>query len=178
MNAAAVALLAVLTVVGVPLWGERPPLPRLAVPPRLVLAGAAGLLVVAGGLAWHAPAAGATTSMLAAALAVSGSVTAGGPVVVAVLKLAGQAQPSGAPNPADPRLLNGGAWIGGLERLAVTAALLAGWPEGTAVVLAVKGLGRYPELRAPAAAERFIIGTLASVLWAAGCAGVGFAVRR
>jgi hypothetical protein len=40
-------------------------------------------------------------------------------------------------------------------------------------VLAVKGLGRYPELRAahrPGLAERFIIGTLVSVLWAALCA--------
>ena len=40
--------------------------------------------------------------------------------------------------------------------------MLAGSAEGLVVVLAVKGLGRYAELRAPAAAERFIIGTLAS----------------
>ena len=55
-----------------------------------------------------------------------------------------------------------------LERAAVAGTLLAGWPEGLAVVLAVKGLGRYAELRAPAAAERFIVGTLASALWAVG----------
>ena len=40
----------------------------------------------------------------------------------------------------------------------------------------LKGLGRYPELRnpedSPGAAERFIIGTFTSVLWAAACAGV------
>jgi hypothetical protein len=42
-----------------------------------------------------------------------------------------------------------------------------------AVVLAVKGVGRYPELRHPGATERFIIGTLTSVLWAAAAAGVG-----
>ena len=74
---------------------------------------------------------------------------------------------------ADPDVLHGGAWVGALERIAVVAALVAGWPEGIAVTLAVKGLGRYPELRAPAAAERFIIGTFASVLWACGCAGTG-----
>ena len=44
-------------------------------------------------------------------------------------------------------LLPGGSWIGALERLAVFVSLLAGMPEGIAVVLAVKGLGRYPELK-------------------------------
>ncbi len=71
------------------------------------------------------------------------------------------------------QVLRGGAWIGILERLAVFAALVGRWPEGIAVVLAVKGLGRYPELRAahrPGLAERFIIGTLVSVLWAGLCA--------
>ncbi len=45
-----------------------------------------------------------------------------------------------------------------------------------AVVLALKGVGRFPDLKDDggrgAATERFIIGTFASVLWAAGCAGV------
>jgi hypothetical protein len=70
-------------------------------------------------------------------------------------------------------VLRGGAWIGFLERVAVFAALIGRWPEGIAIVLAVKGLGRYPELRSgrsPGLAERFIIGTLVSVLWAALCA--------
>ena len=44
-------------------------------------------------------------------------------------------------------VLRGGAWIGAFERCAVFAALVAGWPEGLAVVLALKGLGRYSELR-------------------------------
>ena len=44
-------------------------------------------------------------------------------------------------------VLRGGAWIGYLERGAVAATLLAGFPEGLALVLAVKGVGRYPELR-------------------------------
>jgi hypothetical protein len=39
-------------------------------------------------------------------------------------------------------------------------------------------LGRFSELRAPAAAERFILGTLASALWAVACVGVVFLVRR
>jgi hypothetical protein len=72
-------------------------------------------------------------------------------------------------------VLRGGAWIGALERLAVFATLVAGWGPGLAIVLAVKGLGRYPELRNQedtGAAERFIIGTFTSVLWAAGCAGL------
>ena len=70
-------------------------------------------------------------------------------------------------------VLRGGAWIGALERCAVFVTLLAGWPEGLAVTLALKGLGRYPELRTetPGAAARFIIGTFTSVLWAVACAG-------
>lgn len=69
-------------------------------------------------------------------------------------------------------VLRGGAWIGALERAAVFVALVADWPEGIAITLALKGLGRYPELRTetPGAAERFIIGTFTSVLWAIGCA--------
>jgi len=72
--------------------------------------------------------------------------------------------------------LRGGHWIGLLERLAIYAAILSGFGEGIAVVLAVKGLARYPELRAttPGAAERFIIGTFVSVLFAAACAGLAW----
>lgn len=72
-------------------------------------------------------------------------------------------------------ILRGGAWIGGLERIAIFAGMLAKWPEAIAVVLAVKSLGRYPELRAgdrSAVAERFLIGTFVSVLWACAWAGI------
>lgn len=72
--------------------------------------------------------------------------------------------------------LRGGTWIGVLERVAVTGTLLAGEPGGVAVVVAVKGLGRYPELRSgddPAVSERFVIGTLASLVWAAGIGVLG-----
>jgi hypothetical protein len=79
-------------------------------------------------------------------------------------------------------VLRGGAWIGALERLAVFAGLAAGFPEGVAVVLALKGVGRFPDLRGEgkggAATERFIIGTFSSVLWAAACAGMVALVRR
>ncbi|XVX18932.1 hypothetical protein ACQP1U_11340 [Actinomycetota bacterium] len=71
--------------------------------------------------------------------------------------------------------LRGGHWIGLLERLTVYVAILAGFPEGIAMALAVKSLARYPELQAgktSATAERFIIGTFASVLWALACAGL------
>lgn len=113
--------------------------------------------------------------LAAVAVAACTSLAGGGPVAMAALRLAdpGLRDRRG---PADADLLHGGAWVGVLERLAVTGTLLYGWPEGLAVVLAIKGLGRYAELRKPAAAERFIIGTFASVLWASGCAGVGLAL--
>ncbi|WP_314215217.1 hypothetical protein [Pseudarthrobacter equi] len=75
--------------------------------------------------------------------------------------------------PAAPvqRILRGGAIIGVLERLGVCLAILAGQPVAIAYIVAVKGLGRFAELKeTPVAAERFIIGTLASMLWAAGIA--------
>ncbi|GAA2048985.1 hypothetical protein [Williamsia deligens] len=79
-----------------------------------------------------------------------------------------------APDTTDPAHtpLRGGRVIGVMERLAVVGALIAGWPEGIAVVLAVKGLARYPEIRDQHAGEQFIIGTFASVLWAVAAAGV------
>ena len=73
---------------------------------------------------------------------------------------------------AAAHVLRGGAWIGILERTAMYLSILAGWPEGVALAIAIKGLGRYQELRTatPGAAERFIIGTFTSTLFACGCA--------
>ncbi|WP_313279072.1 hypothetical protein [Timonella senegalensis] len=68
--------------------------------------------------------------------------------------------------------LRGGMWIGILERVLITAFFMTGFTTGIAVVVAVKGLGRYPELNA-ATSERFIIGTLASLLWAFACGSLG-----
>lgn len=81
------------------------------------------------------------------------------------------------PAPAVPgagtRILRGGAIIGVLERLAVCLAILTGQPVAIAYVVAIKGLGRFAELKeTPVAAERFIIGTLTSLLWAAGVAAL------
>jgi hypothetical protein len=83
--------------------------------------------------------------------------------------------PSDIPYPVPPvpaqRILRGGAIIGVLERLAVCLAILTGQPVAIAYVVAIKGLGRFAELKeTPVAAERFIIGTLTSMLWAAGVA--------
>ncbi|WP_461170485.1 hypothetical protein [Arthrobacter sp. Z1-15] len=73
--------------------------------------------------------------------------------------------------PAPGSVLRGGLVIGVLERLAVAASVLASEPVAIAYVVAIKGLGRYAELKdTPAAAERFIIGTLTSMLWAVGVA--------
>ncbi len=119
-------------------------------------------------------------SVAAVALAVLG----GGPATVAVFTLVDRTAPDPgggergrvpAGGGAVGTGLRGAAWIGALERLAVVGTLVAGWPEGMAVVLAVKAFGRYPELRTghrPGAAEGFIIGTLVSLLWAVACAYV------
>ena len=80
-----------------------------------------------------------------------------------------------APMPSVPgqRILRGGAIIGVLERLGVCVAILTGQPVAIAYIVAIKGLGRFAELKeTPVAAERFIIGTLTSMLWAAGTAAV------
>ncbi len=73
--------------------------------------------------------------------------------------------------------LRGGTWIGILERAAIAGGVLAGYPAAVAFVIAVKGLGRYPEIRGhPGTSERFVIGTLASMLWAAAVGGLGRAL--
>ncbi|MET3952367.1 hypothetical protein [Arthrobacter sp. UYEF36] len=80
---------------------------------------------------------------------------------------------SGAVSVSSVRILRGGAIIGVLERLAVCLAILVGEPVAIAYVVAIKGLGRFAELKeTPVAAERFIIGTLTSLLWAAGVAAL------
>jgi len=74
-------------------------------------------------------------------------------------------------SPAPVReILRGGAAIGYLERAALIGSVLVAQPAAVAVIVAIKGLGRYSELENAAARERFIIGTLASLLWAGACA--------
>lgn len=118
----------------------------------------------------------AGTVVLVAVVAVTGlaiAVAGGWPLTSAVLRLA--VGPAGQEGEAP--VLRGGTWIGVLERLAIAGTIMLGHPEGIAVVTAVKGLGRFPELRAAAgasASERFIIGTLTSFCWAG---AVGAAAR-
>lgn len=110
---------------------------------------------------------------LAGLLGAGVTVLGGGAVTTTILALASTAATSTARVQRD--VLRGGAWIGALERLALLGTLVVGWPEGLAVIVAVKGLARYPELRMASgtgtgANERFIIGTFASLGWAATCA--------
>jgi hypothetical protein len=103
-----------------------------------------------------------------------------GPDPAAVPAGAGPSPAASSDGPEGPRakaVLRGGTWIGILERLAVTGCVLLGDPEGIAAVIAVKGLGRYPELREnPGASERFVIGTLASLVWAVAVGALGRAL--
>ncbi|MFT4200928.1 hypothetical protein [Gordonia sp. (in: high G+C Gram-positive bacteria)] len=120
-----------------------------------------------------------TGSRLAAAhvVAVTAAVATGGYFVRAVLATGGI--PTRSENFDDPDgepPLRGGRVIGVLERTAIAVSLLAGWPAGIAVILGVKGLARFPQLREHHASEQFIIGTFASVLWACAAAGVGHLV--
>ena len=122
---------------------------------------------------------GSAPVTLATVLAGLAAVAGGGPITALVFDVIDRhdQQPEDSIERAGA-LLRGGAWIGVLERVAIYVALVAGWPEGAAVALAIKGVGRYPELRdagetaLAGAAERFIIGTFTSALWAVGCAGV------
>ncbi|WP_125611072.1 hypothetical protein [Specibacter cremeus] len=97
-------------------------------------------------------------------------VLGGWPVAAGILRWArSAAKPKARKIPEG--VLRGGLVIGMLERAAVVLCILANEPVAIAYVVAIKGLGRYPELKqAPAASEAFIIGTLASMLWAAAIA--------
>jgi hypothetical protein len=111
------------------------------------------------------------------------AVAGGGPLTTRVFAAVDRGQPAKDSISDAGAILKGGAWIGALERMAVFAGLAAGFPEGVAVVLALKGVGRFPDLRGDAATggattERFIIGTFTSVLWAAACAGMVALVAR
>ena len=107
-------------------------------------------------------------------------ITGGSPLVLVVLDLAGSgAVPLGdhggilvseiGTQKQDREILRGGMTIGYLERLVIMGAALMGQFAAVAIVVAVKGLGRFSELENSAARERFIIGTLVSIVWAAAC---------
>lgn len=71
----------------------------------------------------------------------------------------------GQPSPVR-EVLRGGATIGYLERVALIGSVLAGQAAAIAIIVAIKGLGRFSELETSEARERFIIGTLTSLIWA------------
>ncbi len=103
--------------------------------------------------------------------------TAGGaPFVQAVFRLATKTTREGdhggilvrakaAADAESREVLRGGIAIGYLERFAIAAVVVFGYPEGIAIVVAVKGVGRFSELDDSEARERFIIGTFASLIW-------------
>jgi hypothetical protein len=135
------------------------------------------VLAVAAGLALRAGRVGEWVETAGVLLAVAAAALGGGPVATAVLRAADPDRGPSRRRASDPEVLRGGTWIGVLERTAIAATVLAGFAEGLAVLIAVKGLGRFNELKAPVASERFIIGTLASGLWALGCVGVAVLLR-
>lgn len=101
------------------------------------------------------------------------AVSFGGPFTELVFRLAAKNDSELNKEESDPSPLRGGLWIGLLERAAIVSTLWAGWPEGIAVVLAIKGLGRFSELKDHRAAEQFILGTFSSGLVAAASYGLG-----
>lgn len=120
---------------------------------------------------------GGSASTVVLASATRGSVPPGAFGGILVAPRGQDDDPSALRRPTR-EVLRGGATIGMLERLAVVAVILAGYPEALAVVIAIKGVGRFSELgEAAEARERFIIGTLVSWLWAASCAAVVLVVR-
>ena len=138
---------------------------------RLWTVATVALTGVALGIAWFADDSDGSPDRLLTVVAGVVAVAGGGLVTTQVFGIVDRASPVRRAG----EVLRGGAWIGALERLAVYVALVAGWGPGLAIVLAVKGLGRYPELRSQedsGAAERFIIGTFTSVLWAVACVGL------
>jgi polyferredoxin len=178
--------MSVLTTVGVALWlllglasiGSWWPTPvrwvaasrrRLVATVAVVLVGT-GVVALLGALGrgTSGPFAWLTVAAGVAAAAASGSVLTRG-----ILALANES--SGRASRVRATVLRGGAWIGVLERLALFGTLLAGFPMGVVAIVAVKAFARYPELKtaqATGAIERFIIGTFASLGWAALCVGV------
>jgi hypothetical protein len=189
-----VGLLVVVAFLAFGLTGRGRPARFAALACACVLAVLAVVVVLAGGVTGPDSLVG---RLLVLELALA-AVVAGSPVTAGVLWLVDRGSSRTDTMELAGEVLRGGAWIGAFERAAVFATLAAGWPEGLAVVLALKGLGRYSELRgvpgspgtpgggeassgaAPVApggvAERFIIGTFASVLWACACAGAYLAL--
>ncbi|RIX31266.1 hypothetical protein [Amnibacterium setariae] len=135
-------------------------------------------LVVAAVLPEPAPAVVVAIAALAALVI---AVTGGSPVVRLLLDRTTFDEQEGVHGGivvGERELLRGGEVIGLLERLAVAGAIMTGFPEALAVIIAIKGVGRFTELENGAVRERFIVGTLGSWIWAAAAAGVVLLITR
>jgi F0F1-type ATP synthase membrane subunit c/vacuolar-type H+-ATPase subunit K len=180
MTAAVLVLTGVSLVLAVLAWW-----PKSGSTPEIVISGfmlvtltAAAIVLLAGhGVQGWREAWWNILLLASGALAVAG----GGPLTTSVLALVDRGNTRSQSTQQAGEVLRGGALIGALERGAIYGSIVAGWPEGLAIVRAIKGLARYPELRSPdqpasvtpqAVAERFIIGTFTSVLWSVLCAGL------
>jgi hypothetical protein len=161
----------------------------LRIPGRaFVITSAAALAVAVLLVAIPHPPTTALVSALIGVAALAVSVAGGGPVVLFVLAMASRGSVADGAHggiliedkreqvPASPHhvheVLRGGTTIGVFERFATTASIMAGFPEAIAVLVAIKGVGRFTELDAAEARERFIIGTLVSLVWACACGAV------
>lgn len=149
--------------------------------PRRWLVMVAGAALAAGVLmtAVPHPAPGVGVGVVLGVAALVLSTAGGGPAVMLVLALASRGSVTEGSHGGivvdDARrheVLRGGTAIGVFERFASTAAIMAGMPEAIAVIVAIKGVGRFTELDAAEARERFIIGTLVSLVWASACAAL------
>lgn len=135
------------------------------------------LVAAAGTTALLMPPAASAWSIPLAICAVLAATFGGGVVVRAVLRLAGHPQAIVDDLPAS-------AWIGLVERFAMTFALVLGRAEIAAVIIAVKALGTYSAGAGGAGgsdrnrmASVRVLGTLTSVTWALLCYAV-FAIAR
>jgi len=145
----------------------------------LVIVSAAALAVAVLMVAVPHPGANSIVVAVIGVAALAISTAGGGPAVMFVLALASRGSVTEGSHggilvdeSSRHEVLRGGTTIGLFERFATTAAIMAGFPEAVAVVVAIKGVGRFTELDVAEARERFIIGTLVSLVWAAACAAL------
>ena len=71
-------------------------------------------------------------------------------------------------------VLRGGIVIVALERIASTISVVVGFPEGLAIIVAIKSVGRITDKKHQETWQRFVIGTLVSLTWAS---VTGLAIR-
>lgn len=153
----------------------------LRMPRRLFVYLSAGALALAVALvAIPSPAISPLVHVLLGLLALALAALGGAPAVLLTLAIATRGSmhegPQGGIVVDDEgrghEILRGGMTIGVFERFATTAAIMAGFAPAVAVIVAIKSVGRFTELNEAAARERFIIGTLVSLVWAGACAAL------